>query len=179
MSRTIALAKTAGILTLLGAVFATTVVRADDVPAKQWVWLKEQGVWGYGYQLKDGAHRGRWKIDPGTKVAPEDVTPVSDPYGFAAVLNAHRAAAGLPALSYDAGLSRWAAANNVAQAARGIGHHIVPNCYQNCAYNSTSAEEAASDWMNSRGHRANMLNPSITRFGVAYGPGPYWTMNAQ
>lgn len=179
MSHTNNLAKAALILAILGNATVTTAVRAGDTPAKQWVWLKEQGVWGYGYRIQEGEHKGRWKIDPGTKVAPEDLTPTTDPYGFAAVLNAHRAAAGLPPLAYDATLSQWAAANNAAQAARGIGHHVVPNCYQNCAYNSTSAEEAASDWMNSRGHRANMLNPSITRFGIAYGPGPYWTMNAQ
>ena len=35
---------------------------------------------------KDGPNAGRWKIDPGTKVAPEDLAPTTDPYGFAAVL---------------------------------------------------------------------------------------------
>jgi uncharacterized protein YkwD len=33
--------------------------------------------------------------------------------------------------------------------------------------------------MNSPGHAQNMLSPSATRFGIAYGPGPYWTMNLQ
>lgn len=179
MNHTTKLAKATLILVTLGTATAATAGRAEDAPAKQWVWLKEQGVWGYGYKIQDGPNAGRWKIDPGTKVAPEDLAPTTDPYGFAAVLNAHRAAAGLPALAYDQSLSEWAAANNNQQAAKGIGHHVVPNCYQNCAWNSTSASEAASDWMNSRGHRANMLNPSVTRFGIAYGPGPYWTMNVQ
>ena len=179
MSHTTNPAKAALIGLTLGALAAATAARAEDAPAKQWVWLKEQGVWGYGYKIEEGPDRGRWRIDPGSKVSPEDLAPTTDPYGFAAVLNAHRAAAGLPALAYDANLSNWAAANNAQQAARGIGHHVVPNCYQNAAWNSATAEEAASDWMNSRGHRANMLNPSVTRFGIAYGPGPYWTLNLQ
>ena len=33
-------------------------------------------------------------------------------------------------------------------------------------------------WMNSPGHRQNMLQPDMSRFGIAFGPGPYWTMNA-
>jgi hypothetical protein len=174
MSHTTKLARAAMMLATLGA---ATAGRADDAPAKQWVWLKDQGVWGYGYQLQEGPNRGRWKIDPGTKVAPEDLAPTTDAYGFAAVLNAHRASAGLPPLAYDPELSQWAAANNQAQAARGLGHHVSPNCYQNCAYNSTSADDAAANWMNSRDHRANMLAPTATTFGVAYGPGPYWTLN--
>jgi hypothetical protein len=32
--------------------------------------------------------------------------------------------------------------------------------------------------MASPGHRTTML-AWVTRVGIAYGPGPYWTMNAQ
>lgn len=151
---------------------------ADEPPAKEWVWLAKQGVWGYGYQIQEGPHRGLWRIDPGSKRAPEDFAPAADPYGFAAILNGYRAAAGLPPLAYDPDLSAWAAQNNAAQCQRGIGHHVNPNCYQNCAWNSTDAGSAAEQWMNSPGHRANMLEPSVSRFGIAFGPGPYWTMNA-
>ena len=155
--------------------FATVGARqAHAEPVKQWVWLQSQQVWGYGYQLDEGPHKGLWRIDPGTKYAP----PAADPYGFAAVLNRIRAAMGLRAVAYDPGLSSWAAQNNSAQNSRGLGHHINPNCYQNCGWNYGSAESVAAGWMNSPGHRSNMLNPSMTRFGIAFGPGPYWTMNA-
>ena len=66
-----------------------------------------------------------------------------------------------------------------AQSSRGIGHHVTINCFQNCAWNTPDAASTAEEWMNSRGHRANMLEPSATRFGIAFGPGPYWTMNAK
>jgi hypothetical protein len=145
---------------------------------KAWVWLTTQGVWGYGYQIQEGPNRGLWRIDPETKRAPEELVPATDPYGFAAFLNQYRAAAGLPPLAYDHELSAWAAENNAAQSHHGIGHHVVPNCYQNSAWNTPDAASTAEEWMNSRGHRANMLSPSVTRFGIAYGPGPYWTMNA-
>jgi hypothetical protein len=152
---------------------------AQDQPTKQWVWLNKQGVLGYGYQIQDGPHRGLWRVDPDSKRAPEELVPATDLYGFAAILNRYRALAGLPPLAYDHELSAWAASNNAEQAIRGMGHHVNPNCHQNCAWNTPDAASVAEAWMDSRGHQANMLNPSITRFGIAFGPGPYWTMNAK
>jgi uncharacterized protein YkwD len=116
-----------------------------------------------------------WRVDPDTKVAPA----VEDPYGFASILNRYRAQAGLQPLAYDGDLSAWASHNNLEQCRRGIGHHVVPNCHQNSGWNYTDAESVAIGWMNSSGHRANMLMPNVSRFGIAYGPGPYWTMNVR
>ncbi len=31
-------------------------------------------------------------------------------------------------------------------------------------------------WMNSPGHRRNILNPKVTEFGVARAPGNYWVL---
>lgn len=162
---------------VLGSLCAAS--KAGDEPIKSWVWLNSQGVWGYGFQIKEGPHKGLWRIDPESKRSPEQLLPCSDPYGFAAYLNQYRAAAGLPALSYDHELSAWASQNNLAQLGHGIGHHVVPNCYQNCAWNTPDAASTADEWMRSRGHRQNMLSSSVTRFGIAFGPGPYWTMNAR
>jgi hypothetical protein len=166
------------VATLIVVSLAATCL-AQEPPKKTWVWLTKQGVWGYGYQIEEGPQQGLWRIDPDSKRAPEEVVPTTDPYGFAAILNQYRAAAGLAPLTYDHDLSAWAAQNNVAQNNRGIGHHVTANCYQNCAWNTPDAASTAEEWMNSRGHRANMLTPSATRFGIAYGPGPYWTMNAE
>jgi hypothetical protein len=153
--------------------------RSQDDPQKQWVWLASQGVWGYGYQIQDGPYRGLWRVDPDSKRAPSDLAPAVDDYGFTAILNWYRASAGLTPLAYDHDLSLWAAQNNAEQSSRGIGHHINPNCRQNCAWNTPDAQSVAQAWMDSRGHRANMLDPSISRVGIAFGPGPYWTMNAR
>src|SRR4051794_12449507 len=69
---------------------------ATAAPAKQWVWLAKQGVYGYGYQIQDGPHKGLWRIDPDSKRTPEEVSPpAEDPYGFAAELNRYRVSAGL------------------------------------------------------------------------------------
>lgn len=117
---------------------------------------------------------------PEAEAAPAPAAVVSgDPYGFAAILNNYRASAGLPPVAYDPNLSNWASQNNAAQTRKGLGHHVNPNCFQNCAWNYSDVWSAATGWMNSAGHRQNMLSPSIRRFGIAYGPGPYWTWNAQ
>jgi uncharacterized protein YkwD len=50
---------------------------------------------------------------------------------------------------------------------------------QNCGWNYADAQSVAAGWMNSTGHRENMLSPSVSSFGIAYGPGPYWTMIAR
>ena len=103
----------------------------------------------------------------------------SDPYGFVHILNAYRASAGLPPVAYDPNLSAWASQNNAVQCRKGIGHHVNPGCFQNCGWNYASAWEVANGWLHSPGHRDNMLQPGITHFGIAYGPGPYWTLNAR
>ncbi len=103
----------------------------------------------------------------------------SDPYGFTAILNRLRAAAGLHPVAYDPDLSSWASQNNAVQCHRGIGHHVNPCGVQNCGWNYSDASSVAQGWMRSPGHRQNMLSPSITRFGIAFGPGPYWTLNAR
>jgi uncharacterized protein YkwD len=104
---------------------------------------------------------------------------LSDPYGFAAILNQLRARAGLHPVAYDPELSSWASRNNAVQCRRGIGHHVNPCGVQNCGWNYADAPSVAEGWMNSPGHRQNLLSPVITRFGIAFGPGPYWTLNAR
>lgn len=103
----------------------------------------------------------------------------SDPYGFLGLLNRVRAKAGLHPVAYDPNLSSWASQNNAEQCRRGLGHHVNPGGVQNCAWNYPDASSTVDGWMNSPGHRGNMLSPSITHIGIAFGPGPYWTLNAR
>ncbi|GIW85821.1 MAG: hypothetical protein KatS3mg108_0145 [Isosphaeraceae bacterium] len=102
----------------------------------------------------------------------------ADPYGFTAILNGYRAQVGLPPVAVDPNLAAWASQNNAAQCHRGLGHHVVPGCLQNSGWNYASAWDVFLGWLHSPGHRATMLSPSISRVGIAYGPGPYWTLNA-
>lgn len=47
---------------------------------------------------------------------------------------------------------------------------------ENIAYGQTSPQAVVNSWMNSSGHRANILNASYTQIGVGYSPnGNYWT----
>lgn len=46
---------------------------------------------------------------------------------------------------------------------------------ENIAMGQTTAQQVFDGWMNSPGHRANILNPSFTQIGVGYSPnGHYW-----
>ncbi|MFR8737827.1 MAG: CAP domain-containing protein [Eubacterium sp.] len=50
---------------------------------------------------------------------------------------------------------------------------------ENIAWGQRSPEEVMNGWMNSSGHRANILNSSFKKIGVAYYVGAngrtYWT----
>ena len=50
---------------------------------------------------------------------------------------------------------------------------------ENIAWGQRSPEEVMNGWMNSSGHRANILNPNFKNIGVAYYVGSngrtYWT----
>ena len=99
-----------------------------------------------------------------------------DPYGFLSWLNSTRASYGLSAVGYDANLESWAASNNGHQQSRGLGHYVMGSARrQNSAMGSYSS--IGSMWMNSPAHRAALLDPTITRIGLA-GSGSYWTFNA-
>ena len=100
----------------------------------------------------------------------------SDSYGFLSWLNSTRASYGLSPVGYDSTLESWASANNGHQQSRGLGHYVMGGARrQNSAVGSYS--QIGSMWMNSPAHRAALLDPSITRIGLA-GSGSYWTFNA-
>ena len=47
---------------------------------------------------------------------------------------------------------------------------------ENIAYGYSTPEAVVKGWMNSEGHRKNILNPSFTQIGVGYvASGHYWT----
>ena len=80
--------------------------------------------------------------------------------------NAARSRSGLPPLAADGQLmngarnhARWMARNRNLSHGSGV--------TENIGMGQTSASEAVSSWMNSSGHRANILGGGHTRIGVA------------
>ncbi|MBZ4322535.1 CAP domain-containing protein [Streptomyces huiliensis] len=113
-----------------------------------------------------------------------------------ALTNARRTAAGLRPLSGDPRLTAAAQAHSADMAARGYHAHVSPDggrpwdravaagsvhrsIGENVACGQRSPAEVVEGWMNSPGHRANILAPGFTHLGVGFaggGPaGTYWT----
>jgi uncharacterized protein YkwD len=91
--------------------------------------------------------------------------------------NAQRARHGLPPLAVDSQLmssasrhAQWMASNRNLSHGQGVAENI--------AMGQGSAGEAIRSWMNSSGHRANILGSGYTRIGVAVAYSsngtPYW-----
>ncbi|MFF3488320.1 CAP domain-containing protein [Streptomyces sp. NPDC002701] len=113
-----------------------------------------------------------------------------------ALTNAERAAAGLPPLAEDPLLTRAAQAHSADMVTRAFYSHTSPDgsepwhraaaagstrrtIGENIACGQRSPAEVVRGWMDSPGHRANILKPAFTHLGVGFaggGPaGTYWT----
>ncbi|MFF6782990.1 CAP domain-containing protein [Streptomyces sp. NPDC012510] len=113
-----------------------------------------------------------------------------------ALTNAERATAGLPPLSPDPHLTAAAQAHSADMVARAFYAHTSPDggepwhraaaagsalrsIGENIACGQRSAAEVVRGWMDSPGHRANILKPGFTRIGVGFvgggAAGTYWT----
>lgn len=132
--------------------------------------------------------------DTTTPAAPESVEGMSE-YELEVVrlVNAERARYGLSALSADAELSRVARYKSRDMREKGYFSHESPTygtpfqmmksfgityraAGENIAYGYATPANVVAAWMNSEGHRANILNASYTRLGVGYvADGHYWT----
>ncbi|WP_149550271.1 CAP domain-containing protein [Streptomyces marokkonensis] len=110
--------------------------------------------------------------------------------------NRERAGAGLPQLSRDPLLTAAAQAHSADMAARDFYSHTAPDgsgpgdraaaagsvrrtIGENIACGQRSAAEVVRGWMNSPGHRANILKADFTHLGVGFAgggrSGTYWT----
>ena len=111
-----------------------------------------------------------------------------------ALTNAHRAAAGLapllisPAINAAAeGHSQYQASINQMTHGTNPGARITAAGFawgtwgENVAAGQSSCALVVGAWMNSSGHRANILNPAFTHIGIAVVVAPsgyqYWTMD--
>ncbi|MFC8083215.1 CAP domain-containing protein [Streptomyces sp. NPDC057340] len=110
--------------------------------------------------------------------------------------NRERAGAGLPALAVDARLTTAAQAHSADMVARDFYSHTDPDggrpwdraaaagaagrtVGENIACGQRSPAEVVEGWMNSPGHRANILKADFTRIGIGLAgggrAGTYWT----
>ncbi|GGP98678.1 hypothetical protein GCM10010266_22620 [Streptomyces griseomycini] len=110
--------------------------------------------------------------------------------------NRERTRAGLPPLSRDPLLTAAAQAHSADMVARDFYSHTAPDggkpwdraaaagsarrtIGENIACGQRSAAEVVRGWMNSPGHRANILKPDFTHIGVGFAgggrAGTYWT----
>ncbi|MFG2143354.1 CAP domain-containing protein [Streptomyces sp. NPDC048696] len=113
-----------------------------------------------------------------------------------ALTNGHRATAGLRPLADDTRLASAAQAYSTDMAERGFYSHTSPEGLEpwdraraagaahrgigeNIACGQRTAAEVVEGWMNSPGHRANILKPDFTHIGVGFAgggrAGTYWT----
>jgi uncharacterized protein YkwD len=81
--------------------------------------------------------------------------------------NAQRARYGLPALEVDQGLMNSARSHCAWMARSQNLVHTNQPVGENIAMGQASSSEAVRDWMNSSGHRANILNRGYRHIGVA------------
>ncbi|EWG09741.1 sporulation protein [Cytobacillus firmus] len=107
--------------------------------------------------------------------------------------NQERAKAGVPALKLDAELSKVAREKSRDMQSKGYFDHNSPTygspfdmmkqfgisyttAGENIAMGQQSPEEVVQAWMNSEGHRKNIMNANFTHLGVGHvADGNYWT----
>jgi uncharacterized YkwD family protein len=107
--------------------------------------------------------------------------------------NVERAKNGLPALKVDVNLSKVAREKSSDMQRNNYFSHQSPTCGspfdmmkkfgityksagENIAMGQKTPTEVVQAWMNSEGHRANILNGSYTHIGVGHvANGNYWT----
>lgn len=143
-----------------------------------------------------GAPAKRMQI-PTTTVAPVPAVDISAGTVIA-LTNQARAEAGVAPVVEDARLDAAAGAHSAEQAARATMTHTGANGSnpgqrmtaagykwrtwgENVAAGQTSAAQVVQAWLDSPGHRTNMLNPAFTSIGVSVAASSngtlYWTMD--
>lgn len=81
--------------------------------------------------------------------------------------NAQRSRHGLPPLEMDENLVESAREHAIWMARCQTLQHTRKMLAENIAMGYRSSQQVVTGWMNSSGHRANILNPSYRRIGVA------------
>ena len=132
---------------------------------------------------------------PQTTTAPSGGTDALNSYENEVIrlINELRAHYGLKALSANATLSKVARLKSLDMQAKGYFSHTSPTygspfammqsfgisyryAGENIARGQRTPQQVVDAWMNSPGHRANILNANFTQIGIGYiASGNYWT----
>lgn len=119
---------------------------------------------------------------PSPTPAPVPEPPPSDPVpapGVLALVNRDRAAVGCAPVALDSTLQAFAETHSTLQATDDEMKHSDGPYAENVGYGYATAEAVHAAWMNSEGHRSNILGCSHTLIGVAWVDGAdgtrYWT----
>jgi len=133
------------------------------------------------------------QLNPGQKINIPTKEQASVEQEVVKLVNAERAKEGLPALKEEWELSRVAKYKSQDMHDKKYFDHTSPtygtpftmmknfgitykSAGENIAMGQRSAEEVVKAWMNSAGHRANILNKNYTHIGIGYvKDGNYWT----
>ena len=135
-------------------------------------------------------------IYPGQKINIPAVTTTTQENEVARLVNVQRAKADLPALKNNWQLSRVARYKSADMANKGYFSHNSPTygtpfqmmenfglrftaAGENIAYGQRTPAEVMNDWMNSPGHRSNIMSGSFSEIGVGLAKNKngvcYWT----
>lgn len=131
---------------------------------------------------------------PPPKTTTEDTPPPSQTDEVFTLVNQARAANGCNPLKTDSRLTTAAQGHSDDMAQQDYFSHTTPSGVtfdkreeaagyptpggENIAQGQTSAQQVMTDWMNSSGHRANILNCQFTAIGVGLDTnGWYWTQD--
>lgn len=124
-------------------------------------------------------------------VTASNYTPDAQSARVIALINAERAKQGLRAVSVDRTLTNTAAAHGTLMVQKGFFSHNIPGGMsfpqrmaaagigskytgENIFTGPLIPEVAVTNWMQSRGHRHNILDGNFTKIGVASAGGRYW-----
>lgn len=137
---------------------------------------------------------GLFPVENLLTIAPEDLTASVAASDVASLTNENRIQNGLPPLAVSPLLTEAAQLKANDMAAHSYYAHTGPdgktmldwmnivgyrylNAGENLVIDRTTAEQAVGAWMNSPDHRANMLRPQFTQFGVGVSEGEYQGMH--
>ncbi|RHW36185.1 LysM peptidoglycan-binding domain-containing protein [Lysinibacillus yapensis] len=191
--------KKAATATVIGA---SLLLPATALAADTYTVVKGDTLWKVAVKTQTGIHelinanpqlKNIDLIYPGQKITVPDLENATAEQEVLNLVNKERANAGLPALKMDWELARVAEHKSQDMAAKNYFSHTSPTygspftmmknygiqykaAGENIAMGQTSAQQVVNAWMNSSGHRANILNKSYTHMGVGYVQnGHYWT----
>lgn len=137
-------------------------------------------------------------IYPGQKITIPAVTTTAQEDEVIRLVNVERSRQGLHTLTKNWELCRVARYKSADMASKGYFSHTSPTygspfqmmesfglrfsaAGENIAYGQRTPQEVMTDWMNSPGHRSNILNPTYTQIGVGLAKNSrgvcYWTQH--